>query len=53
MKLLLLIASIIVVVIMAIIALTGGAWSNTTHLFALLGIGLALFFASFLPVSVP
>jgi uncharacterized membrane protein len=49
-KLLLLVLAIIVFVVTAILALTGGTWSTTVHLFALLGIGLALFAASFLPL---
>ena len=50
MKLLLLVLAIIAFVVTAILALTGGTWSTTVHLFALLGIGLALFAASFLPL---
>jgi hypothetical protein len=50
MKLVLLVLAIIVFAVSAIIALTGGTWSTVSHLFALVGIGLALFAASFLPI---
>jgi uncharacterized membrane protein len=50
MKLLLLIVSIVLFALFAIFALSDGTWSTTTHLFALLGFGLAAFAASFLPI---
>lgn len=51
MKPLLLILAIIAFIIMAIFAFAGGTLANGQHLFATLGIGLALFAASFLPLS--
>ena len=53
MKLLLLVVAIILFVVTAIIALTGGTWDTFAHLIALLGIGLAFFAASFLPIPGP
>lgn len=46
-----LVLSIIAFVVMAIFAIAGGTLANGQHLFATLGIGLALFAASFLPLS--
>jgi hypothetical protein len=50
MKLLLLILSIVVFIIFAIIAIAGGSWDTPPHLDCLLGIGLAFFAGSFLPI---
>jgi len=53
MKLVLLILAIVVFLVMAIIALTKGTWDTAQHLFALAGLGLALFAGSFLPIPGP
>jgi hypothetical protein len=50
MKVLLLVLSILAFLVLAIFAIAGGTLANAQHLFATLGIGLALFAASFLPI---
>jgi len=50
MKLFLLVLSIVAFLILAILAITGGTWDTAAHLTCILGVGLGLFAASFLPI---
>lgn len=51
MKIVLLVVAIVLFVILAFVAFAGGNWDTSGHLFGLLGIGLAWFAASFLPIK--
>lgn len=50
MKILFLILAIVAFIVMAVVAFSGGSFDTIGHLFGILGIGLGLLAAFFLPI---